>query len=260
METRAAPRRGRSLRMRAWLEAMGQEVRHGARALRKSPGFTAVAMTTLALGIGANTAMFSVVNAVLLRPLPFKDSDRLVTIWASLPRRHRDQLPTSLLDYFDWRRQATGFASLAAFTDLTLNLSRAGEPEHLAAFEVSADLFPTLRVTPALGRNFTLDEDRRGGPRVVILGDGDLRRRRRAGPHRDRRRLVASRAPGHGRRPRRGFAAGVGRRRHRRGRRVATAPSSFRRWAPRPNLRRLTTRRERPRGPRRAARGCSGRG
>jgi putative ABC transport system permease protein len=184
METQAAPRSGGGRRRRAaaWLAAMGREVRQGARALRKSPGFTAVAVATLALGIGANTAMFSVVNAVLLRPLPFKGSDRLVTIWASLPRRHRDQLPTSLLDYFDWRRQATAFTSLAAFTDLTLDLSRAGEPERLAGFEISADLFPTLGVAPALGRNFRPDEDRRGGPRVVILGHRLWRQRFAADP------------------------------------------------------------------------------
>jgi len=182
MEIHVAPRRTCSSRVRAWVEAVGQEVRLGARGLRKSPGFAVVAVATLALGIGANTAMFSVVNAVLLRPLPFREPDRLVTIWASVPRRHRDQVPTSLLDYLDWRRQATGFASLAAFTDLTLNLGGAEHPEHLAAFEVSANLFPTLGVAPALGRNFQPDEDRRGGPRVVILGDRLWRRRFGADP------------------------------------------------------------------------------
>jgi putative ABC transport system permease protein len=159
------------------VDTLWQDLRYALRILRKSPGFALVAVLTLALGAGANTATFSAVNAVLLRPLPFKDPDRLVLIWGRVPRLHRDQLLVSILDYLDWQKQNTVFESLAAFTDLGLILTGSGESEHLNAFEVSAGLFPTLGAQPFIGRNFLGEEDRRGGRHVVILSHALWKRR-----------------------------------------------------------------------------------
>src|SRR5262245_57469646 len=150
-----------------------QDVRYAARSLRKSPGFTLVAATTLALGVGANTAIFSVVNAVMLRPLPFSHSDQLVRIWESNVERGWPTFATSHPNFLDWRSQAKSFQAMAALDNLGLTWTFGEEAEGLLGIRVTATFLPTLQVTPIHGRNFLDEEDRRGGnTRVVILGHG----------------------------------------------------------------------------------------
>jgi putative ABC transport system permease protein len=152
-----------------WLEALKQDVRYGARMLKNSPGFTAVAVCTLALGIGANTAIFSVVNAVLLNPLPYPDSARLVMLWEQKPALGWVRNIVSAANFVDWKRQNHVFAGMAALSESTFNLSGTGEPVELRGAQVSADFFPVLGVRPALGRIFTPEDDRLEDSRVVIL-------------------------------------------------------------------------------------------
>ena len=150
-----------------------QDVRYAARSLRKSPGFTLVAAMTLALGVGANTAIFSVVNAVMLRPLPFSNPGQLVRIWESNVERGWPTFATSHPNFLDWRAQAKSFQAMAAMDNIGLTWTSGGEAEVLLGMRVTATFLPTLQVTPILGRNFLDEEDRpRGNTRVVILGHG----------------------------------------------------------------------------------------
>ena len=150
-----------------------QDVRYAARSLRKSPGFTLVAAITLALGVGANTAIFSVVNAVMLRPLPFSDPGQLVRIWESNVERGWPTFATSHPNFLDWRAQAKSFQAMAAMDNIGLTWTSGGEAEVLQGRRVTATFLPTLQVTPILGRNFLDEEDRPGGnTRVVILTHG----------------------------------------------------------------------------------------
>jgi putative ABC transport system permease protein len=154
----------------AWfrgLEDLWQDLRYGAWMLLKNPGFTFVAVLALALGMGANTAIFSVVNAVLLRPLPYADPDQLVA--ASPYRRATDGYTVLSPDFLDWRAQSQSFERIAAYTSGTADLTGSGEPERLTAGLVSAELFSTLDVSPAFGRGFTTVEDQPNGAPVVIL-------------------------------------------------------------------------------------------
>jgi putative ABC transport system permease protein len=153
----------------SWL----QDVRYAARSLRKSPGFTLVAAITLALGVGANTAIFSVVNAVMLRPLPFSNPGQLVRIWESNIERGWPTFATSHPNFLDWRAQAKSFQAMAATDNIGLTWTSGGAAEVLLGIRVTATFLPTLQVTPILGRNFLDEEDRpRGNTRVVILGHG----------------------------------------------------------------------------------------
>jgi putative ABC transport system permease protein len=152
------------------METLFKDLGYGIRSLVKHPGFTAIAIITLALGIGANTAMFSVVNAVLLRPLPYADPARLVTIWEESPQRGLYQLPVSLANLRDWVEQNHTFDQISAYTFTNLNLTGAGEPARLLTVRTSANLFPLVGATPLLGRAFLPEEDREGANRVVILG------------------------------------------------------------------------------------------
>jgi predicted permease len=157
------------------IDTLVQDVRYGVRMLRRNPGFTFIAVLTLALGIGANTAIFSVVNAVLLRSLPYRDPDRLVRV-----SYFRERLSTDIAlgaEFLEWRDQSKVLEQIAAYRFETADLSGDGEPERLASARISADLFTTLGVSPALGRNFTRTEDADGGPPVVILSDSLWRRR-----------------------------------------------------------------------------------
>src|SRR6266508_3873951 len=157
------------------LEILWQDLRYGLRMLGRNPGFAAVAALTLALGIGANAAIFSIVNAVLLRPLPYAEPERLVTIFY-----HHPILGLWIANdetFLMWREQANAFEKVAAYTEGTVDLSGNGEPERLTAALVSADLFSTLGVSPALGRVFTPDEDKAGGAPAVILSHALWRRR-----------------------------------------------------------------------------------
>jgi putative ABC transport system permease protein len=157
-----------------------QDLRYAVRGLRQRPGFTLVAVLTLALGVGANTAIFSVVNGVLLRPLPYERADRLAMIWG-----HRNQEPLAELsvpEYWDLRERTHSFAGVAAFTDGNINLTGTGTPERIRAGYFTANTPAVLGVAPAIGRAFTTEEDLPGGPPVVLLGDGLWRRRFGADP------------------------------------------------------------------------------
>jgi putative ABC transport system permease protein len=151
-----------------------QDLRYGARLLARSPGFTAVAALVLALGIGANTAIFSVVNAVLLRPLPFADPARLVGIFNRFP--DLDRGPASFADLADWRRQNRGFAEMAAVRTLNLNYLGRHEPERIQGAMVSEGFFPMLGLAPVAGRGF-LAADHREGAAAVVLVSEELARR-----------------------------------------------------------------------------------
>ncbi len=167
--------RVREARMGQQLEALLLDLRFGARMLRKTPGFTIMAILMLALGIGANTAIFSVVNAVLLRSLPYRDTERLVLVsytWMNLAIH-----TASVEEFLEWRDRENVFEQIAAYKPDFIDLSGIGEPERLAAALVSAHLFATLGVTPALGRDFISAEGEDGGPPVVILSDALWRRR-----------------------------------------------------------------------------------
>jgi putative ABC transport system permease protein len=147
-----------------------QDLRYGWRMLLKSPGFSAVAVLTLALGIGANTAIFSVVNAVLLRPLPFPQSQQLVSLQYFDSARKLPYRSASIPDFLDWRSQNQVFSGVAAFNDDSYTLTGTNEPQHLSAGVVSAGFFSTLGIVPQLGRGF-LPEEEKKGERVVILSD-----------------------------------------------------------------------------------------
>src|SRR5262245_63503998 len=151
------------------------EVRDGARMFLKQPCFTLIAMLTLALGVGANTAIFSVIDAVLLRPLPYAESERLALYNERSPQM--DGMSISWPNYTDWRAQQRVFEEMAVFNRGDYNLTGAGEPERVQAGQVTASLFTTLRVRAALGRVFTADEDKPGGPPVVVLSYGLWQRR-----------------------------------------------------------------------------------
>jgi len=153
-----------------FLDTLLQDVRFGFRVLRKSPGFTTVAILTLALGIGANTAIFSIVQGVLLAPLPFDRSDRLVLVWQyNFTQKHIVSL--SYPDFLDWQRNTRSFQQMAAVTSRSFDLTSPGAPEHLDGNEVSAGFFTMLGVKLVLGRDFTLQEDKQGGAPAVIISD-----------------------------------------------------------------------------------------
>jgi putative ABC transport system permease protein len=161
------------------MDTLLQDLRYGARLLTKQPGFTAIAVVALALGIGANTAIFSVINSVLLRPLPFTDSDRLVMLWATNPSLQLgvDNLPVSAANFVEWRDQNQVFESISALDSAGFNLTGAGEPEKIVCARVSASFFRLMDVWPKMGRAFTPEEDGAGSDRVVIISQSLWRRR-----------------------------------------------------------------------------------
>jgi putative ABC transport system permease protein len=163
-----------------WLETFVQDLRYGARTLGRNPGFAAVAVLTLALGIGANAAIFSVVNAVLLRPLPWTEPDRAVMIWSKWTAFDKTWVSTG--EVVDYRNRTQTLAEVAAWGDGQVNLTGEGDPERVAAANVTANLFSTLGVGPMLGRTFTPQEDVPSGPSVVVLGHGLWVRRYAADP------------------------------------------------------------------------------
>jgi putative ABC transport system permease protein len=151
------------------MENLIKDIRYGIRGLWKRPGFTAVAVLTLALGIGANTAIFSVVNAVLLKPLQFRDPDRLVMIWEDATFAGFPRNTPAPANYVDWKTQTQSFEDMAASAESTFNLTGDGDPERVTAYKVTANFFPLFGVAPALGRGFTADEDRPGAAKVTVL-------------------------------------------------------------------------------------------
>jgi putative ABC transport system permease protein len=163
----------RSRDMWGWngIEQLLQDVRYGVRMLVKNPGFTAVAVIALALGIGANTAIFSVVNAVLLRPLPYQDSDRLVVIL------HGGTDPVAPANFLDWRKQNHVFQSMGAAEYWAPNLTAVERPEQIWALRLTSDIFPLLGVQPLLGRAFVPGEDQPGKEHEVVLSYGSWQKR-----------------------------------------------------------------------------------
>jgi predicted permease len=148
---------------------MAYELRLGLRVLRLAPGFAVTAVVTLGLGIAVNTAMFSVVDRVLIRTVPYPEADRLVVIWNRAPALGYDRLSLAPGDFVDYRGTNRVFEEVAASRPVSLTLTGIREPEQLAMARVSSSLFTLLRVTPVAGRAFTADEDRPGGPRVAVM-------------------------------------------------------------------------------------------
>lgn len=156
--------------------AFVRDFRQGFRVLHRAPGFALTAVLTLALGIGATTALFTAVNAVLLEPLPFPDSNKLVQVW-------RSELPAltygsaSYARYLDWRQHQRVFTDLGAWSPRGVTIAGPQGPERAPGATASASFFRVMNVTPVIGRYFSDDEDRMGGLRVVVISEGLWRRR-----------------------------------------------------------------------------------
>jgi putative ABC transport system permease protein len=166
------------MRTFVWLETLWQDLRYGVRVLRKNKGFAAVAAITLALGIGADTAIFSVVNAAILRPLPYPHPQRLAILWGNVKRARVERRGASYPDYLDWRDQTQSFETMAAFTDNKFALTGIDTPERISGEYVSQPYFSLLGMQPALGRTFSPAEDRvPQRDAVVVLSDGAWKHR-----------------------------------------------------------------------------------
>ena len=157
------------------MTGLAQDVRYALRQLRKSPVFTAVTVITLTLGIGANTAIFSVVNAVLLNPLPFKNASRIVSMFEETPNFAKGSI--SYPNFLDWQRDNRSFEAMAAYRHTDGSITGVGQPENVQAECVSANFFPILGVNPILGRNFTSEEDRRGASPTALISEGLWKRK-----------------------------------------------------------------------------------
>jgi putative ABC transport system permease protein len=180
-QAKDAQRDARSIR---WLDEVRQDVRYAARTLRRAPGFTLAAVVTLALGIGANTTMFSVVNATLLQPVAYPDPDRLVTIWKQRVADPEDFNIVSKPNYIGWLERSRSFEAIALFDSAGrgYNLTGTGEAEQVPGLRVTASFFPVLAVPPMLGRTFLPEEETAGHDRVVVLSHGLWTRRYGADP------------------------------------------------------------------------------
>ena len=159
------------------MERLWQDIRYGFRTLIKSPGFTLVALAALALGIGANTAIFSVVNSVLLRDLPYRQSDQVMVVWEQNRARGGRNNVASLANFLDWQQQANSFQEMAAFYDATFNLTGEGNPEEIPAQVTSGNLLTMLGTEPALGRVYTKEEAEPGRDDVIVISHGLWQRR-----------------------------------------------------------------------------------
>ena len=161
-------RRAKAMERSEIVHTWWQDVRYAVRALRRAPGFAAVAILTLALGIGANTAIFSVVNGVILRPLPYANPDRLVMLWESA--RDIPQIMVSYPNYLDWRSRTRSFEDIAVYNGFDVfNLTGTGDPERVRGGLASANLFTVFGVRPDLGRGFAPTDDRPGAPGVAVI-------------------------------------------------------------------------------------------
>jgi predicted permease len=178
-QAREQCREARGVRL---IEDFWQDVRFGLRMLGKRPVFTSVALLTLSLGIGANTAIFSVVNAVLLRPLPYEDSERIVRVWNTFAPRGLTRQPVSEPEFVEFRDQSKSFEHVAAYVTGALTLTGAGEPDRVVATESSAALFSVLGVRPELGRTFSAEEEQAGRPEVIVVSHRLWQRRFGADP------------------------------------------------------------------------------
>src|SRR5579864_8172761 len=169
------PERPNYIRRGNWIQDLAQDVRYAVRVLRKNPGFAAIAALTLALGIGANTALFSVVNGVLLNPLAYPHSGQLVALYGKTTGFEHASI--SYLNFLDWQRATQTFSSMAIYRNNDYNFIGTGEAERLTGYMVSADFFSSLGVAPILGRTFLHDDDHPGAAPVVILGGGFWKRK-----------------------------------------------------------------------------------
>src|SRR5215211_3319951 len=160
------------------MNSLINDLRFGFRMMVRNPGFTLIAVVTLALGIGANTAIFSVVDAVLLRPLPYPDADRLVFLWSTMNAQGVPQSGSALPDYQGWRDQSKVFDGLGGFYYGDFNLATENEPpEFIQGAFITSNLFQVLQISPALGRSFLPEEEQFGRHRVVLLSDKLWQRR-----------------------------------------------------------------------------------
>ncbi|MGN6391591.1 MAG: ABC transporter permease [Gemmatimonadales bacterium] len=157
------------------MDALLHDLRYAIRTLRRQPGFALTALLTLAVGIGANVAIFSAVNGVLLRPLSFVQPERLIRVWGMHPQIGHES--ASLPDFLDWRAQAASVVRLSALSNTVFTLTGTGEPEMIPGAFVTADFFRTLGVAPLAGRGFAAGEDTRAGAHIAVLGEGLWRRR-----------------------------------------------------------------------------------
>ena len=164
----------------SWFEDVVQDARFGFRTLRRRPGFTTVASLTLALGIGASTTLFGVVKAVLLTPLPYGNPEGVAVLWSAW--KGFDQTWLSFDEYEGWKADIPAFANVGLFSDGAVNLTQNNESERLRAGFIDREILPILGVAPALGRNFSAEEDTPNGPSVILLGDDVWRRRFGADP------------------------------------------------------------------------------
>src|SRR5262249_2275765 len=164
------------------MRTLWQDARYGLRMLLKKPGFTLTAVITLSLGIGATSTIFSFVNGILLRPLPYQDSERLVLLGEIAAKRGNVSMGISPLNFLDWREQNRVFTGVAAYHESGYSFTGSGEPEQLSGANISYNTFEILGVAPILGRTFTAEEDRPGNDLVVILGHGLWERRFGAKP------------------------------------------------------------------------------
>ena len=165
------------------METLLKDISYGIRTLIKSPGFTVVAVLALTLGIGANTAIFSVVNSVLLRPLPYSDPSRLMQLWEASVNRGRKEMPASYPNFADWRDQNHVFEQVVAYTDWSFNLTGSGEPERIRSAIVSPAFFSILGINPIRGRVFLSGEDEKGKDLVVVISESLWQRRFNSDPN-----------------------------------------------------------------------------
>jgi hypothetical protein len=177
------------------MSALLQDLRYGLRMLAKNPGFTAVAVITLALGIGANTAMFSVVYGVLLHPLPYPHPERMVQISRTFRGQLESHTGFDALAFDFWKQHRSPFQNLAAFTGVGFNLTGTGMPERLEALRVSSEYFHVYGVQPLLGRDFSPDEDRLGVANVAILSHDLWKAHFESDPHALGRRVLLDGVP-----------------------------------------------------------------
>jgi putative ABC transport system permease protein len=165
------------------MEKFFQDLRYGFRLLARKPSFTLVAIVALALGIGANSVIFSVVNAVLLRPLPYEEPEQLMMAWENNTKQGESKSSVSYLNYIDWKNQSKTFSSLAAYSYWPFVLVGTGEPERIWGAAVSPEFFPTLEIKPIIGRSFFAEEDQKGRDNVVILSHSLWQRRFNSDPN-----------------------------------------------------------------------------
>src|SRR5580658_3006363 len=164
-----------------WLDTLAQDLRFAVRMLGKNPGFTSVAILTLALGIGGNTAIFSIVNGVLLNPLPFPQPDRLVALHESKPNFENGSV--SYPNFIDWRNENRTFSSMGLSRRWAFSLTGRGDAEQVNANFISAGYFDVLGIHPLYGREFTLAEEKRGAAPVALISEGLWRRKFNAAPN-----------------------------------------------------------------------------